>query len=52
MLYILWWKYGDNSGIGIQRAYTNKERAESDLKLVLKSEDGKEWTLTELEETL
>ena len=51
MIYILWWKYHDDSFCDIARAYTDKERAYSDFKLVVKSEDDKEWKLTELEET-
>ena len=30
-VYVLCWKYSDNSGFGIARVYFNKERSEADL---------------------
>jgi len=33
-VYVIWWRYSDNSGAGVMRAYADRQRAEEDLELL------------------
>lgn len=50
-IYILWWRYGDGSAMGVERAYISKERAELDLKLLEEAYCSKNYEIKELEVT-
>ena len=44
--YVLWWRYSDGSGSGVERAYTDETRAQQDFELLtLKAESIKKWSL-------
>jgi len=47
-IWVLWWKYYDGSGVGIERAYGDEVRAKEDRELV-GEQDSKEWFLTKLQ---
>lgn len=50
-VYVLWWKYFDGSGVGIERVYTDMLKANSDLNLIRAHSDSKDWNVTELQVT-
>ena len=54
--WVLWWKYGDGSGQGLERVYLAnpdeveeaEKRARLDLELVQKTASDMNWHLTEV----
>ena len=43
--WVLWWRYCDGSGSGIERVYDNEIRANEDYALASKTQDVLEWHL-------
>ncbi len=43
-MWVLWWRYSDGSGQGLERAYCNEDRAKQDLELAA-GDSIKEWKL-------
>lgn len=50
-IWIIWWKYSDNSAFGIERVYDNLERANADFHLLEKTESAKHYCMESLEIT-
>jgi hypothetical protein len=46
--WVLWWRYGDGSGSGIERVYDNETRANEDYALASKTQDVLEWHLDQV----
>lgn len=48
-IYVITWRYGDGSGSGALRVFTNKDRAEADLRMLMSVDAGRQFELEEVE---
>lgn len=46
-VWVLWWKYSDGSGMGVERVYSSESRAKADLAL-LTEHSNVTWEITQI----
>lgn len=44
--YVLWWRYHDGSGQGIERVYFDEAHAADDLHLMTRVTTDRDWSVT------
>lgn len=47
-VYVIWWRYSDNSGAGVVRAYADRQRAEEDMEAFTHGENGRVYEIVDL----